>query len=55
MTVSATRRGYLAGLPRNVFLLALASLADIYTQMLYPVLPTFLTQTDDGTVKIPID
>jgi MFS family permease len=46
MTVPATRRGYLAGLPRNVFLIALASLfADISTEMLYPVLPTFLTQT----------
>lgn len=46
MTLSTTRRGYLAGLPRNVFLLALASLfADISTEMLYPVLPAFLTQT----------
>lgn len=46
MTASATRRAYFAGLPKNVFLLALASLfADISTEMLYPVLPAFLTQT----------
>jgi hypothetical protein len=46
MTESATKRGYLAGLPKNIFLLALASLfADISTEMLYPVLPAFLTQT----------
>ncbi len=46
MTESTARRGHLAGLPRNVFLLALASLfADISTEMLYPVLPAFLTQT----------
>ena len=37
---------YFAGLSRNSFLLALASLfADISTEMLYPVLPIFLTQT----------
>jgi MFS family permease len=37
---------YFAGLSRNTFLLALASLfADISTEMLYPVLPVFLTQT----------
>jgi hypothetical protein len=36
----------LTGLSRNVFLLALASLfADISTEMLYPVIPAFLTQT----------
>jgi len=36
----------LAGLPKNIFLLAAASLfADISTEMLYPVLPVFLTQT----------
>jgi MFS family permease len=40
------RRRYLAGLSRNTFLLALSSLfADISTEMLYPVLPVFLTQT----------
>src|ERR1700687_3192700 len=37
---------YFAGLSRNTFLLALASLfADISTEMLYPILPVFLTQT----------
>jgi MFS family permease len=37
---------YFAGLSRNTVLLAFASLfADISTEMLYPVLPTFLTQT----------
>jgi MFS family permease len=39
-------RRYFAGLSRNTFLLAFASLfADISTEMLYPVLPIFLTQT----------
>ena len=37
---------YFAGLSRNTFLLACSSLfADISTEMLYPVLPIFLTQT----------
>jgi MFS family permease len=37
---------YFAGLSRNTFLLALASLfSDISTEMLYPVLPLFLTDT----------
>src|SRR5215813_10906338 len=41
-----TRTRYFAGLSRNTFLLAFASLfADISTEMLYPVLPIFLTQT----------
>lgn len=36
---------YFSGLSRNTFLLAIASLfADISTEMLYPVLPIFLTQ-----------
>jgi MFS family permease len=36
---------YFAGLSRNTFLLACASLfADISTEMLYPILPVFLTQ-----------
>jgi MFS family permease len=39
-------RGCFSGLSRSTFLLALSSLfADISTEMLYPVLPTFLTQT----------
>ena len=37
---------YFAGLSRNTFLLAFANLfADVSTEMLYPVLPIFLTQT----------
>lgn len=41
---AATR--YFRGLSKNTFLLAFASLfADISTEMLYPVLPVFLTQT----------
>ena len=37
---------YFSGLSLNTFLLAVASLfADISTEMLYPVLPLFLTQT----------
>jgi MFS family permease len=37
---------YFAGLSRNTYLLACASLfADISTEMLYPLLPIFLTQT----------
>jgi MFS family permease len=44
MTKLAFQR-YFSGLSRNTFLLALASLfADISTEMLYPVLPIFLTQ-----------
>jgi MFS family permease len=44
--MSSVVQRYFAGLSRNTFLLALASLfADISTEMLYPVLPVFLTQT----------
>jgi len=44
MTKLAFQR-YFSGLSSNTFLLALASLfADISTEMLYPVLPIFLTQ-----------
>jgi MFS family permease len=36
---------YFAGLSRNTFLLAFSSLvADISTEMFYPVLPVFMTQ-----------
>jgi MFS family permease len=43
---NATAHRYFAGLSRNTFLLASASLfADISTEMLYPILPIFLTQT----------
>lgn len=52
MIRSAIRR-YFAGLSRNTFLLALASLfGDISTEMLYPVLPIFLTQTLNATGSI---
>jgi MFS family permease len=48
--------GYLEGLSRNTVLLALTSFfADISTEMLYPVLPIFLTQTlkaDGGVVGL---
>ena len=41
-----TVRRYFSGLSTTTFLLALTSLfADISTEMLYPVLPVFLTQT----------
>ena len=44
---------YFAGLSANTFLLALASLfADISTEMLYPVLPIFLTQTLGAGVNV---
>ena len=44
--MNSTIKQYLTGLSRNTFLLAFASLfADISTEMLYPVLPVFLTQT----------
>ena len=43
---TVTGHRYFAGLSRNTFLLALASLfADISSEMLYPILPIFLTQT----------
>ena len=52
MANSAIRR-YFAGLSKNTFLLALASLfADISSEMLYPVLPVFLTQTLKATGSI---
>ncbi|MBV8495258.1 MAG: MFS transporter [Gammaproteobacteria bacterium] len=45
MADSPLRRSF-AGLTTNTFLLALSSLfADVSTEMLYPVLPVFLTQT----------
>ncbi|MBV9995147.1 MAG: MFS transporter [Caulobacteraceae bacterium] len=43
---SADERSWFAGLSRNTFLLAAASFfSDVSTEMLYPVLPVFLTQT----------
>jgi MFS family permease len=45
MTTGAIQR-YFVGFSRNTFLLAFTSLfADISTEMLYPILPVFLTQT----------
>jgi hypothetical protein len=57
MTSVTIRQGFV-GLSRNTFLLACASLcADISTEMLYPILPVFLTQTlkANGTVVGLID
>ncbi|MGO8732696.1 MAG: MFS transporter [Terriglobia bacterium] len=46
MVESVTRTRHFAGVSRNTLLLALTSMfADISTEMLYPVLPIFLTQT----------
>jgi MFS family permease len=46
-------KGYFAGLSRNTYLLALASLfADISTEMLYPILPVFLTQNLGATAMV---
>jgi MFS family permease len=51
MTVIAQK--YFAGLSRTTFLLAFASLfSDISTEMLYPMLPVFLTQTLGATGSI---
>ncbi|MGD9657931.1 MAG: MFS transporter [Methylocystis sp.] len=50
---SLTTRQIFSGLSRNTFLLALASLfADISTEMLYPILPVFLTQTLHSTGSV---
>jgi MFS family permease len=52
MTGEAIRR-YFAGLSRTTFLFTFASLfSDISTEMLYPVLPVFLTQTLNATGSI---
>jgi MFS family permease len=49
----ATTHRYFNGLSRNTFLLAFSSLfSDISTEMLYPVLPIFLTQTLKATGSI---
>src|SRR5690242_14950589 len=53
MFPAVTQRRYFAGLSKNTVLLAFTSLfADISSEMLYPVLPIFLTQTlhASGTV-----
>jgi MFS family permease len=52
----AAMRSYFSGLSRSTFLLACSSLfADVSTEMLYPVLPIFLTQelgADAGLVGV---
>jgi len=54
MTTGAIQ-GYFVGLSRNTFLLACTSLfADISTEMLYPILPVFLTQTLKASGSIPL-
>jgi MFS family permease len=43
---AAKRKNFFSGLTKNTFLLAFASLfSDISSEMLYPILPIFLTQT----------
>jgi MFS family permease len=52
-TAKTITQRYFGGLSRNTFLLAFASLfADISTEMLYPVLPVFLTQTLHGSGSV---
>ena len=42
----AEKKSFFSGLTKNTFLLALTSLfSDISSEMLYPILPVFLTQT----------
>jgi MFS family permease len=49
----AMRTRYSAGISRNTVLLAFASLfADISSEMLYPILPIFLTQVLDASGRI---
>lgn len=44
---------YFSGLSKNTFLLAFASLfSDISTEMLYPILPIFLTQTFNASGSV---
>src|SRR5437762_5849766 len=51
--MAALMQRYFAGLSRNTFLLAASSLfADISTEMLYPVLPVFLTQTLGASASV---
>src|SRR5437763_1388833 len=46
-------KSYFAGLSRNTYLLALASLfADVSTEVLYPILPVFLTQNLGATATV---
>ena len=52
-SVKSPTRKYFAGLSRDSFLLAFSSLfSDISTEMLYPILPIFLTQTLHATGSV---
>ena len=52
MAASARHR-YFAGLSRNTFLPAFTGLfADISKEMLYPILPVFLTQTLQASCSV---
>src|SRR5579863_7296837 len=51
--MAATRTQYPAGISRNTVFLAFASLfADISSEMLYPILPIFLTQVLHGSGSV---
>jgi len=53
LLMPATRTQYLAGISKNTVLLALTSLfADTSSEMLYPILPIFLTQTLHATGSV---
>src|SRR5215472_9149907 len=53
LLMPATRTRYFAGISKNTVLLALTSLfADISSEMLYPILPIFLTQTLHATGSV---
>lgn len=52
-TSQQAKKSYFSGLSKNTFLLALTSFfADISTEMLYPVLPIFLTQTLGASTSV---
>jgi MFS family permease len=51
--MATTQTRYLAGITKNTVLLAFASLfSDISSEMLYPILPIFLTQTLHATGSV---
>lgn len=52
-TGSVTKQSYFSGITKNILLFTFVSFfADISTEMLYPVLPIFLTQTLGAPVSI---
>jgi hypothetical protein len=52
MTTRGIQR-YFVGLSKNTFLLASTSLfADISTEMLYPILPVFITETLKASASV---